>query len=417
MKIGLLAYHASCNFGANLQLLSTIGYLKKRFHEVVVINWYPESLERYYEKQTPKLQVEVHRTFREKYYSETALCRTALDVAHVVDHEKIEAIIIGSDAVAQHHPFLSRIGFPTKKIISINKFTEDRMFPNPFWGNFVDYLERKIPIAILSASCQNSNYFLFSNKIKGEMYNAIKKYSYISVRDDWTQNLYKCVTDGKVIPPVTPDPVFAFNYNIDFIPSKQYILDKYGLPEKYILLSFLNSYSVSEIWIEKFTQYAKNEGFTCVALPFPKGICFKNSLNIKIDIPLCPLEWYALIKYSSGYVGHNMHPIVVALHNSIPFFSFDNYGISKFKLFVNERSSKIYHILSVAGFLENRISTRSFVKKTPTPEFVFDKLKYFDVKKCLVFADQYLVAYKDMMKNLMKQLILIEENEDIDYNS
>ena len=51
MRIGLLAYHSACNFGANLQLLSTIGFLKKEGHTPIVINWIPASLEKEYEKK------------------------------------------------------------------------------------------------------------------------------------------------------------------------------------------------------------------------------------------------------------------------------------------------------------------------------------------------------------------------------
>ena len=52
MKIGLLAYHAACNFGAFLQLLSTVEYIKKQGDEPIVINWIPKDFSKDYEKRS-----------------------------------------------------------------------------------------------------------------------------------------------------------------------------------------------------------------------------------------------------------------------------------------------------------------------------------------------------------------------------
>ena len=50
--------------------------------------------------------------------------------------------------------------------------------------------------------------------------------------EGWTKEMYEVITNGKLSPKVTPDPVFAFNFNCeDLIPSKEYILDKYHLPQ------------------------------------------------------------------------------------------------------------------------------------------------------------------------------------------
>lgn len=45
MKIGILTYHAACNFGAFLQLLSTVEHVRKRGLEPLVINWIPKDFE------------------------------------------------------------------------------------------------------------------------------------------------------------------------------------------------------------------------------------------------------------------------------------------------------------------------------------------------------------------------------------
>ena len=69
MKIGILTYHAACNFGAFLQLLSTVEYVRKRGDNPLVINWIPCDFEDDYKKRS-KLEVrELYANFRSKYFN------------------------------------------------------------------------------------------------------------------------------------------------------------------------------------------------------------------------------------------------------------------------------------------------------------------------------------------------------------
>ena len=313
MKIGLLAYHSVCNFGATLQLLSTYTYLLNHRHTPIIINWVPEDLEEYYRSCTPKTQFECQKSVRRQLWKETDLCRNSQEVAQAIRKEGIEAVIVGSDAVAQCHPFLERVTFPCKTVIAIGKNTSDREYPNPFWGVWQDNLEHPIPMAVMSASCQDSSYRLIPSGMRKEMRKRIASYKYLSVRDTWTRDMMAYLSKNQVVPPVTPDPVFAFNQNAkSLIPTREDILKRFHLPEEYILLSFLDkSYpSVSQEWIDALARLAEAEGVTCVMLPFSHGNSF-GSLPHSISLPLSPIDWYALIKYSQGYVGNNMHPIVV----------------------------------------------------------------------------------------------------------
>lgn len=408
MNIGILAYHSACNYGANLQVLSTVGYLKRNGYNPIVINYETDDFIHFYKRVTPTNVYDAFYTFRHQTMPLSKHCHTNDSLVKVIEDCKLDAIIIGSDAVAQHHPLLSRINFPTRTLLSVTQMTSDRYFPNPFWGTFVEDLKKPIPMAILSASSQDSNYKLFASSLKAEMWQQLQKFTYISARDEWTKEMYSVVSNGNLNVEVTPDPVFAFNANCsDIVPSKQEILEKYHLPEDYLLLSFLNSRTVSLKWLEEFKVHAEQQGLTCVALPFPQGMKFKHCLDYEIPSPLLPLDWYALIKYSQGYIGHNMHPIVVSLHNANPFFAFDNYGIKKLNGFYSsDYSSKIKHILSLADLEENRIScvNRSFI--APDPKYVLDKVVNFDTNKAQQFSTLYLKKYENMMFNIFKSFEL-----------
>ena len=407
MKIGLLAYHAVCNFGAMLQLLSTYMFLKNHGHEPVIINWVAKDLENYYAQNTPISQIENQLKLRLQLWKETALCRTIKDVANIISNEQIDAVIIGSDAVAQHHPLFERIVFPCRNIIAINSVTSDVLFPNPFWGIWTDYLDKPVPVALMSAASQDSKYKYISKKLRKQMKERIMAFSYVSVRDVDTQKMFSFITEGQCYPSVTPDPVFAFNQNAaSVVPSKEELMKKYGLSGKYMLISFKNEKrcNVSQTWLNKFQDIAKHHGIQCVSLPFSTSLS-AGELESEIALPLNPIDWYALLKYSCGYIGNNMHPIVVCIHNTVPFFSFDNYGSKHANgLFCDSSTSKIRHILKVANLLDCRIASNSLFRRTPSPEHVFNKLQTFDKAKCKNFAQGYLNKYNEMMTKILERL-------------
>lgn len=407
MKIGLLAYHAVCNFGAMLQLLSTYMFLKNHGHEPVIINWVAKDLENYYAQNTPISQIENQLKLRLQLWKETALCRTIKDVANIISNEQIDAVIIGSDAVAQHHPLFERIVFPCRNIIAIDSVTSDVLFPNPFWGIWTDYLDKPVPVALMSAASQDSKYKYISKKLRKQMKERIMAFSYVSVRDVDTQKMFSFITEGQCCPSVTPDPVFAFNQNAaSLVPSKEELMKKYGLSGKYMLISFKNEKrcNVSQTWLNKFQDIAKHHGIQCVSLPFSTSLS-AGELESEIALPLNPIDWYALLKYSCGYIGNNMHPIVVCIHNTVPFFSFDNYGSKHANgLFCDSSTSKIRHILKVANLLDCRIASNSLFRRTPSPEHVFNKLQTFDKAKCKNFAQGYLNKYNEMMTKILERL-------------
>lgn len=401
-NIGILTYHSVCNFGANLQALSTFSFLKKNGYNPIFINWMPKDLDDAFKNTIPVQQFKQHEDYWMKHYVLTERCYTDKDVANAIIKNNIEAIIVGSDAVCQHHTLLSRLIFPCKTIINFARITSDRLCPNPFWGSFQKLLPHKIPMAMMSASSQNSSYKILTKREKDCLREHLKNFVYLSVRDEWTANMFKYVTNGDVTPNITPDPVFAFNYNVNDIPSKDFILKKFNLPDQYYLLSFHDSRTVSIEWLQEFENLALKKRIKCVALAFPNGIKFRHPFDKQIDLPLDPIDWYALIKYASGYIGHNMHPIVVSLHNSIPCFSFDNYGVTKLRIFVNEKSSKIYHIMDRFNLLLNRVSSKNILYKVPKPGYVLDKLLSYETIKVSKVSENIYMEYESMMKNILK---------------
>lgn len=401
-KIGILAYNRAINFGASLQVFSTYNYLVNHGYEPYIIDWIPFDLKEQYYRTVPKQQIIVHNKFIAEMRS-TSVCHNSKEIANQLIAFGIQAVVIGSDAVVQHHTWKDNIVFPSRHFIDIINRTSDTVFPNPFWGTFEDYLDKKIPLAFLSVSSQNSDYKNYTKSLMRKMCYAVKDiYIYVSVRDTWTQKMFQHFSLGEINPEVTPDPVFAFNYNVPkrYVISKNDILEKYNLPNNYVLVSFLDNKCVSREWLDEFGSLCNINGLNCVAFPFPEGIRFVHNFKYEINVPISPLDWYYIIKYASGYVGQNMHPIIVSLHNSVPFFSFDHYGITHFKMYVESSSSKIYHILNAADFKDYRFESRNILKKRPNPQYVVDKLLHFDKSKCQTFAKEYYRKYCLMMSRI-----------------
>ena len=181
------------------------------------------------------------------------------------------------------------------------------------------------------------------------------------------------------------------------------VKEQFNLPENYVLVSMKCRMLDNMLWMDKLKSEMKKLYLECVALPMPTGIEFKHNFDFSITTPLPPLDWYALIKYAKGYIGENMHPIVVALHNAVPCFCFDTYGVLKYARCVCvEESSKIYDIMSRFSLLDNRINAYSRFWKCPPVDIVINQILHFDVIACQKTALNYYNNYEQMMSSILE---------------
>ncbi len=413
MKIGILTYHAVPNFGAQLQTLSTVCYLKNHGHEPIVLHWYPRDLENIYRGVLSE-QRDAHRHFMEKYLPLSALCRTEADLLREINELELDAILLGSDALFKYIPLLRRwcvtMGRYLPRIVSIYAPSVERLRSNPFFGGFIPKMEKSIPVSVYAASAQNTPYEDMCFAEKKLMRSYMSNFTLLSARDMRTRKMIESVMHVSNVC-VYPDPVFAFNQNVkEFIPKKCEIWEKYHIEKNYILLSFRPKY-ISKEYVENLAKEVRKNGYIPIALTAPGGVIGAGS-EIVISAPLSPMDWYALIKYASGYIGELMHPIVVSLHNAVPCFSFDEYGITntsaknvifpKKEKWTKERS-KIFHILHTAHCASNWYAYASN-EPLPAPCSVINKIVEFDRDACKVFSNSQTLDYQDGMQRVMKSL-------------
>lgn len=406
MKIGILTYHCVPNFGAQLQTVSTIGYLKKSGHTPVVLHWLPADLEKRDRKNVPHAQYEAHIDFALKSMPLTRLCRTEDEVVRVIEEKGIDAIIIGSDALFKYVPLAARRVFSKRKLKFVGRdvLSVEDLLSNLFWGGFIEKLHKRIPAYAFSVSSQNCPYTIMDKDERRTMGKCLNSFCGVTVRDEWTQRMVESIA-GIYDVKITPDPVFSFNQNCYLsMPYKEEILEKYGLDENYVLVSF-HLDILTDDYLNHLYALIEAEGKQPVSLPSPEGFS-GNKCKKNINLPLSPLDWYSLIYYSKGYIGERMHPIVVSIHNNIPFVCFDEYGVVENKLFGLKKkyvkeSSKIYDILSRAGLLNSWIPYNGDV---PAPEDVIARLRTFDKLKCMRFSENYRSLYDESMKYVLCKL-------------
>lgn len=403
MKIGILTYYRVANFGANLQALSTYKYLENCGYEPIMIHYMSSEL---YEKTDAKrkenVQIDMHLSFVDQYMpNHTNLCFTSEDINREITKYNIDAIIVGADAVLQHHPIIARLKIKGRRIkrFYVEKVGEERLFPNLFWGKGI---QDNVKMVLMSVSSQNSRYQLYDPITKIRMHTALKRYAYMSVRDEWTKNLLGSIGYKGIS--ITPDPVFAFNQNVGkIILSKEQLLRKYNLPEDYVLISFLN-YPLPLEQVMKLQKLYANDGITMVALPNPLGIQFQHNCSKEIPLPLSPLDWYALIAYSKGYIGNNMHPIIVALHNDVPCFSIDNYqNYDIHNKPIDDHSSKIYDVFRRFGLTDFYMTPEQGIAEG-SAAIIYECMKKFPFDIVRANAQKRTEEYDIMMKKILKAI-------------
>lgn len=342
MKIGILTHHWVFNYGANLQTLSTVSFLKSHGHDPYVINWVQEDAEKNYLSSHQSEMVDMFRTFQKEYYPLTDLCRNAKDIAKVIRKFGIEAVVIGSDTVFMLH---SR-KFSLRKL-KYSEPTSESIFPNPFWGEFLDY---GVDVPVIAYSAATLDIRLSNFKAQRNFIGAyLSRFKTITARDKLTSEMVSFFTYGRMVPEITPDPVFSFNKNFPQSISREEILHRYNLPEKYWLVCFSEkNRKKAKSWVTQLQVHAKLNGYELVELTRQTG---ERLFDIRqIEGLINPIDWYNLIRFSNGYIGQLMHPVITAIHNGVPFYSCDQYGTSHFKrLYVNSTTSKTYQIVNQVG--------------------------------------------------------------------
>ena len=98
MKVGILTYHSSYNFGANLQTLAVQEILKCRGYYPVVIDYRDPWRTGMYRSKVSSAQAEIHERFIERYLNTSQRFFCDEEVREYCNDE-LDIIFVGSNQV------------------------------------------------------------------------------------------------------------------------------------------------------------------------------------------------------------------------------------------------------------------------------------------------------------------------------
>ena len=297
----VLTHHWPPNFGANLQAHATRQALAARGVEARFIDFRPEKLVERYEKIVSVQQRAAHEAFVDAHLPQTERIVWQTGFERISATMPADIYITGSDAVF--------------RVSAVDKRADFR-FPNPYWLVGAVGRDGAPPVRVAFApSAMGCRFDQMSAKDRAGMRAALEAIDHLSARDPWTASQIASVGCTRPVE-IVPDPVFSLSELIRArraaaTPARPYIVGS-------------TQGRCDQRWIETFTRRAEAEGCETVALPNPAGQA-DTGTSRKVDLPIAPFDWLAILAGSAGYVGGRFHPVVVSLVAGAPVVALDLY--------------------------------------------------------------------------------------------
>lgn len=394
MKIGVLTIHAACNFGANLQAYTSSNYFTTLGHDVKVINYIRER-EKQYKKNIPAQQYEAHHKFVTSKLAITSTVTNEKELIELVKQERFDLIIVGADAVWRSEKnnlfFLSAV--VNNKELTFCK------------------------VASMSAAHMGTGFANMEIQEREKIANALQRYSFISVRDEWTAKMInRDIFNGEnFVKNINPDPVFLLD---TILPEDEHWISRVTESKKYYLMTLPKNWAEGKkskkriAWFNGFKKLVNNCGYKLIELPLPEGKS-GMSFDYTVDYPIDSLQWFLWIKNAKAFCGLRFHAIVSSISCGTAFYSIDSYGsssilsriLTKLNLYGIARrldkQSKIRNLLQGSGYEKNRI-TRDI--EQASPQVVFNRLNSFDTEKILEFRNRNISIFKENMQKIISSI-------------
>ncbi|MBR6515111.1 MAG: Coenzyme F420 hydrogenase/dehydrogenase, beta subunit C-terminal domain [Clostridia bacterium] len=319
MKIGILTFHRSINYGAYMQSLALSREIQKRFpgHETEVIDYTSLAMEKNYKvKFKPRMlrdPKEFFRKIKRKKVFRRSLKYLPLSPTHIVEDDtqrifeyikdRYDVVIVGSDAVWN---WIKR-GFPNPYLLDI--------------GNGVTKLS-------YAASAFGMDMKHVSDERRKAFGKSLSEFRYIGVRDGYTDNLvHYCAGDIKTNFNCDPTTFLDIDYvyellGLDTESYRKMIYKKAGIPaDKRIICTMgTNRHLVCKLK----AKYRNTHRIVGVFSRTGEEDAFLSDLN--------PLEWSLLFGLADLTLTNFFHGTLLSIRNSTPVISIDHTGFgAKYK--------------------------------------------------------------------------------------
>ena len=322
MKIGVLTFHRSHNYGAFLQCYSLVEVLKNLGHDVSVINFNniaPRGYHIKWSKATPLGNLHLIKRYRmfNRLQAMLPLTEGAVDSGDMDEFAryvqgKFDVIITGSDEV-----WRTAGGF--------------RDTPNIYWLSG-QLGARKMAYAVSS----RSDFSLLALEKQEKLREILKGYDFISMRDSFSLQQVQSLTEQKVH--MCCDPTFLSSVKGDPVRGKE-ILKKHGVKKETVV-----AVMGQERALVKTVKTRIGKNVDVISL-------YDYNPGAKNLMGLTPFEWVDVISAVDFMFTNYFHGMCFCIKNNTPFLAIDN------REKIKERG-KMYDLLSMQGLLD-RFMTRS----------------------------------------------------------
>lgn len=304
MKIGILTFHRSINYGAFMQSFALSKEIQKRYGDIVeIIDFELSSKNRMYKFGLKKLVKDgfAYKTMYQRFRDDLSLLPLSPDTLITDNYEEVydyinsryDLVIVGSDAVWAYNHHLG--------------------LKNPYWLGPEIHC-RKMSYAASAYSLDVKN---VSVGDKQYISSCLRDYDYIGVRDQETLNFCKSVVPDLIVnlncdPTVLlpePDSNMALS-----------ILARLGVDVSKKIVSFMISGNRYVDLIKK--ELGSDYEFVSLLSRNSASDRFRHQ-NDTFLFKLSPYEWYTV--FSAFYINITkyFHGTLLALKSKVPTISFD----------------------------------------------------------------------------------------------
>lgn len=349
MKIGILTFHRSHNYGAFLQCYSLVEVLNNLGHEVSVINFNNISPKGYSIAWSKILTANLHLVKRYCMFNhlqeKLPLTENAIDSGDMDEFaryvkDKFDVIITGSDEVWR-------------------AFGGFRDTPNIYWLPG-DLGAKKMAYAISS----RSDFSNLEPEKQEALREILKEYEFISLRDSFSQEQVQTLTKKKVH--LCCDPTFLSSVKGDPARGRE-ILKKCGVKKKKVIAVMGKEFRLVRELKKKFGKTAD------IVSLYDYNPSAKNLLGLD------PFQWVDVISAVDFMFTNYFHGMCFCIKNNTPFLAIDR------REKIKERG-KMYDLLNTEGLLDR------FMSRDDT-DYIEKAIKFYSENKKeadFVFAVEHL---------------------------
>lgn len=391
VRIGILTFHSSYNFGANLQALAVQSAFEKHGADVVVINFRQASKDDMYRGVVPETQIAEHERFLSSYLKLSPLLRSSAELERFCTDE-LDCVVVGSDAVFRLVPKyeprrLIKLLLGKEQNSAFSEMSDD--LPAYFlqWNGKSQGRPMKASIA---ASSMGTQYYYAGPTLYLKLFRAINDFDFISVRDEWTFKKVRRAGLGRKPVEICPDPVFSLKGNFKIPYSEQ---SPYNVSETILLSGHFPDY-----WRKALVKKIHAEGKTVSNLPNPETSFQFPEADFDISLPLSPLAWFELLGRAAGFIGVRFHALVSSAANCTPALSVDTPRKYTFGI---KRRNKIFDLWNRIG-APHRFYTLNQISRTSV-DHVFDVLfNKDDLERESRYADHAKMRFDGVVRHILK---------------